>query len=113
MAETQITELFPSATVADGTLSIDFADLPGLTTETTDAEKIMASIIAKMHSFFTEAKRVGDRTKSVVVEEEIRISAEPFYNPVTNLIMGNDQVQEFTVKFYKEMTDTTFNPQDF
>ncbi|GAB4346776.1 MAG: hypothetical protein Fur0042_12520 [Cyanophyceae cyanobacterium] len=114
MAETLIPDIFPTSNVSGtGDLVISLADLPGIDPMETSAERIIAAIILQCKNFFTEAKRVTDSTKSIVVDNEIRLSAEPFYDPVTNLPAGNFKVQEITFRFYSPMPDSTFDPNEF
>lgn len=113
MAETVISDVFPNSSIVDGNLVIPLTDLPNIDAAETRAERIYAALILAGKTFFTEAKRVTDPTKSIVVDPEIRLSAEPFYDPVTNLPAGNFKVQEITYKFYCPMPDNGFDPNEF
>ncbi|WP_088243873.1 hypothetical protein [Calothrix rhizosoleniae] len=109
MSEPTLTEVFgANATQDASTVTINKADLPGLTASATNtAESLLAAIFIQAAIALTQTKFDSDTDVSVYIESG--------FSSFTNRGANNDryQVDPLTINFAKLNLETGLNPDDY
>lgn len=118
MAEITLTQLFPGATQDATSVTIPKSALTGLTAIASNkADQIWAGLTARATSVYTPIKRNGDSlaTPAVAGDKDVSVTAK-----LDGRLISQDfetgieyEEQTITLKFYKLLPSSNFDPDDY
>lgn len=115
---TDIRDIFPTLGTDGVYIGLPIEDhripaLEGVDLSFSNRDAMIAGLLYHLYQFYTDDRRASDRTP-IVFDRQIVVRTEndPQINGTT--ITNNFyQIQEMTVRFYRQIESPSFNPADF